>query len=135
MKKIFILMIALMMSFTTMNAQTAIETPKIMDNWYIGVGGQVTTPLDFNGVFPLNGSAAVTLGKELTPIFGVNVEVGYVVGDGFGEAEAVLCGPVDAVVVADLLVAVVEAAEDVAVFPRFLDVGAEPFVGEEGVHF
>ena len=57
-----------------MNAQTAIETPKIMDNWYIGVGGQVTTPLDFNGVFPLNGSAAVTLGKELTPIFGVNVE-------------------------------------------------------------
>ena len=56
------------------------------------------------------------------------------VGDGFGEAESVLCGPVDAVVVADLLVSVVEAAEDVAVFPRFLDVCAEPFVGEEGVH-
>ena len=74
------------------------------------------------------------LGEVVGGVFGVDVEVGDVVGDGFGEAVAVLCGPVDAVVVADLLVAVVEAAEDVAVFPRFLDVGAEPFVGEEGVH-
>ena len=73
MKKIFMMCMALMMSLV-INAQTAIETPKIMDNWYLGVGGQVSTPLDFNGVFPLNGSAAVTLGKELTPIFGVNVE-------------------------------------------------------------
>lgn len=73
MKKIFIMMMALMMSFAV-NAQTAIETPKIMDNWYFGVGGQVTTPLDFNKVFPLNGGVAVTLGKELTPVFGFNVE-------------------------------------------------------------
>ena len=74
------------------------------------------------------------LGEGGFGVFGVDVEVGDVVGDGFGEAVAVLGGPVDAVVVADLLVAVVEAAEDVAVFPRFLNVGAEPFVGEEGVH-
>ena len=73
------------------------------------------------------------LGEGVGGVF--DVEVGDVVGDGFGEAEAVLCGPVDAVVVADLFVAVVEAAEDIAVFPGFLEVGAEPFVGEEGVHF
>ena len=73
MKKIFILMMALMMSFT-MSAQTAVETPKFVDNWYFGLGGQATTPLDFNKVFPLNGGVAVTLGKELTPVFGVNVE-------------------------------------------------------------
>ena len=73
MKKIFIMMMALMMSFT-MSAQTAVETPKFVDNWYFGLGGQATTPLDFNKVFPLNGGVAVTLGKELTPVFGVNVE-------------------------------------------------------------
>ena len=56
------------------SAQTAIETPKLMDNWYIGVGGQVTTPLDFNKVFPINGGATLVLGKQLTPVFGVNVE-------------------------------------------------------------
>ena len=74
MKK-FILICALILS-TVMgaSAQTAIETPKLMDNWYIGVGGQATTPLDFNKVFPLNGGAALVLGKQLTPVFGVNVE-------------------------------------------------------------
>lgn len=74
MKK-FILMCALILS-TVMgaSAQTAIETPKLMDNWYIGVGGQASTPLDFNKVFPINGSAAFVLGKQLTPVFGVNVE-------------------------------------------------------------
>ena len=74
MKKIFILMMALLMSFSVANAQLATENPKFFDNTYVGVGGQVTTPLDFNGVFPLNGSAAVVLGKQLTPVFGVNFE-------------------------------------------------------------
>ena len=74
------------------------------------------------------------LGEGGFGVFGVDVEVGDVVGNGFGEAVAVLGGPVDAVVVAYLFVAVVEAAEDVAVFPRFLDVGAEPFVGDQCLH-
>lgn len=67
-------MMALLMSFSVANAQLATENPKFFDNTYVGVGGQVTTPLDFNGVFPLNGSAAVVLGKQLTPVFGVNFE-------------------------------------------------------------
>ncbi len=74
MKKIFILMMALMMSFASVNAQTAIETPKFFDNWYVGVGGQAATPLDFNKAFPLNGAAAVVLGKDFTPVFGFNFE-------------------------------------------------------------
>lgn len=74
MKK-FILICALMFSaMVSVNAQTAIETPKFFDNWYLGVGGQATTPLDFNKVFPVNGSAVFVLGKQLTPVFGVNVE-------------------------------------------------------------
>lgn len=74
MKK-FIFMMALMISaVVSANAQTAIETPKFVDNVYFGIGGQVTTPTDLNGVFPLNGGATIVLGKDLTPIFGVNVE-------------------------------------------------------------
>jgi len=74
MKK-FILFLALTVSaVVSANAQSAIEEPKFFDNWYFGLGGQVTTPLDFNKVFPLNGGAVVVLGKQLTPVFGVNVE-------------------------------------------------------------
>ena len=74
MKK-FILMCALILSTAVgASAQTAIETPKFFDNWYVGVGGQAATPLDFNKVFPINGSAAVVLGKQLTPVFGFNFE-------------------------------------------------------------
>lgn len=74
MKKIFILMMALMMSFCVANAQLATENAKFFDNTYVGVGGQVSTPLDFDGVFPLNGGVSVVLGKQLTPVFGVNIE-------------------------------------------------------------
>lgn len=74
MKKIFILMMALMMSFCAANAQLATENAKFFDNTYVGVGGQVSTPLDFNGVFPLNSGVSVVLGKQLTPVFGVNIE-------------------------------------------------------------
>ena len=74
MKKIFILMMALMMSFCVANAQLATENAKFFDNTYAGVGGQVSTPLDFNGALPLNGGVSVVLGKQLTPVFGVNIE-------------------------------------------------------------
>ena len=73
MKKMMMLMVALMATMC-LNAQTAIETPKLTDNMYVSVGGQVSTPMDLNGVFPLNSAVSVSLGKELSPIFGVNVE-------------------------------------------------------------
>ena len=74
MKKI-ILMLAIMFAtvFTT-NAQIATENSKLFDNTYVGVEAGVTTPLDFNSVFPLNTVVGVKLGKELTPVFGFELE-------------------------------------------------------------
>ena len=69
MKKILLSILMLFM-FVAAYAQTAIETPKFLDNWYIGVGGQVSAPLDFYSVFPVNGATAVILGKQFTPVFG-----------------------------------------------------------------
>ena len=85
MKK-FILMIALMISaFVGVNAQTAIETPKVFDNVYVGFNVGATTPLKFNSVFPLNTTVGLTLGKNWTPIFGTEVQSGIALNDnGFG---------------------------------------------------
>ena len=85
MKK-FILMFALMISaFVGVNAQTAIETPKVLDNVYVGANVGATTPLKFNSVFPLNTTVGLTLGKNWTPIFGTEVQSGIAFNDnGFG---------------------------------------------------
>lgn len=74
MKK-FILNVMLMFSMVMgVSAQTAIETPKFFDNWYVGVNGGATTNLDFNSVFPLNANVGVVLGKDFTPVFGAQIE-------------------------------------------------------------
>ena len=85
MKK-FILMLALMISaFVGVNAQTAIETSKVLDNVYVGANVGATTPLTFNSVFPLNTTVGLTLGKNWTPIFGTEVQSGIALNDnGFG---------------------------------------------------
>jgi outer membrane protein OmpA-like peptidoglycan-associated protein len=81
MKK-FILMFALMISaFVGVNAQTAIETPKVLDNVYVGANVGATTPLTFNSVFPLNTTVGLTLGKNWTPIFGTEVQSGIAFND------------------------------------------------------
>ena len=56
----------------TVNAQMATENAKILDNTYISIGGGVSTPLD--RIFPVNPSATIAIGKEFTPVFGVEVE-------------------------------------------------------------
>ena len=56
------------------NAQIATENSKLTDNIYVGVGGVVATPLDFNSVFPLNAGAVLKIGKNITPIFGLEAE-------------------------------------------------------------
>lgn len=85
MKK-FILMFALMISaFVGVNAQTAIETPKVLDNVYVGANVGATTPLTLNSVFPLNTTVGLTLGKDWTPVLGTEVESGIAFNDnGFG---------------------------------------------------
>lgn len=67
------MIIALMMVFSA-NAQIATENAKLLDNTYVGVEAGVTTPLNFNSMFPVNPVVGVKLGKELTPVFGLEIE-------------------------------------------------------------
>lgn len=85
MKK-FILMFALIIgAFVGVNAQKAIETPKVLDNTYLGVNVGATTPLNLKNVFPLNTTVGLTLGKNWSPIFGTEVHSGVSFGDnGYG---------------------------------------------------
>lgn len=54
--------------------QTAVEKPKLLDNTFIGINGGAYTPLSFNSVFPVDAAAGIKVGKQITPIFGLNVE-------------------------------------------------------------
>lgn len=73
MKKLLLLFM-LMCGIITANAQIATENSKFTDNWNIGVEGGVFTPLNLDGMFPLNSAAGVKVGKEITPEFGLQVE-------------------------------------------------------------
>ena len=73
MKK-FILMTMLAVLSMNANAQKAYEAAKLFDNTSIGITNGATTPLTFNSVFPVNPTIGLRLGKDFTPIFGVNVE-------------------------------------------------------------
>ena len=68
------MMMALMMSFCVANAQLATENSKFFDNVYVGAEVGATTPLDFSPMFPLNTVAGIKVGKELTPVFGLEAE-------------------------------------------------------------
>ena len=70
----FILMLVAIATVSIANAQIATENAKLFDNVYVGVEGGVATPLNFDGVFPLNAIAGLRLGKEFTPVVGVEVE-------------------------------------------------------------
>ena len=52
MKK-FILMFALMLGILSANAQIATEKSNALDNISFGVTAGVSTPLDFNSMFPI----------------------------------------------------------------------------------
>ena len=74
MKKIIFSFVIALMTIFSVNAQTAIETPKLFDNVYMGVQGGAFTPMDFNSVFPVNAAAGLKLGKQFTPVWGAEVE-------------------------------------------------------------
>lgn len=80
MKKILMTFI-LCLSVLFSNAQIATENAKLLDNIYAGVEAGVTTPLNFNSVFPLNTLVGVKLGKEFTPILGFELEGQVFVND------------------------------------------------------
>lgn len=67
-------MTLLFSSLVSVNAQIATQNSNALDNVYVGVTGGVSTPLDFNSVFPLNANAGLVIGKEFNPYVGMNVE-------------------------------------------------------------
>ena len=73
MKK-FLFIVVMFMSILVANAQTAVESQKAFDNTYVGIEGGVFTPTSFNSVLPLNGTAGIKLGKNFTPVYGMNIE-------------------------------------------------------------
>jgi hypothetical protein len=83
MKKFIFSLVTMLMFALSSNAQIATENQKLFDNVYVGVEAGVSTPLNFNSIFPLNTLAGVKLGKELTPVFGLEVEGLAVFGDNF----------------------------------------------------
>lgn len=90
MKKIFMLMMTLMMSLGVANAQIATENAKLFDNMYVTVGAGVAKPLkQLTPVFPVNPSATLAVGKWFTPVFGAEIEgtawfgsIDYITDDG-----------------------------------------------------
>lgn len=73
MRKILFLF-ALMVGIVSANAQIATENSNALDNISVGVTAGVSTPLDFNSMFPLNTNVGVKLQKDITPVFGFQVE-------------------------------------------------------------
>jgi hypothetical protein len=73
MKKFF-LMLAFISAVVSANAQIATEKSNALDNISIGVTAGASTPLDFNSVFPVNPNVGLKVGKEFTPVFGLQAE-------------------------------------------------------------
>jgi outer membrane protein OmpA-like peptidoglycan-associated protein len=74
MKKIILMFALLVSAITSANAQTATENSNALDNISVGVTAGVSTPLDFNSVFPLNTSVGLRLQKDFSPMFGIQLE-------------------------------------------------------------
>ena len=73
MKKI-LLMLALFSAVVTANAQIATENSNAFDNVGVGVTAGVSTPFDFNSVFPLNTNWGLKITKDITPVIGFQIE-------------------------------------------------------------
>jgi len=74
MKKLIMAALVTGMGAASANAQITNQRSMFFDNFYIGIQGGVSTPLSFDTMFPLNSSAGLRIGKNLTPVFGVNAE-------------------------------------------------------------
>ena len=83
MKKFILTLAIVLMAAVSASAQVATENAKIFDNTYVGIEAGVATPLNFNSVFPVNPTVGVKIGKELTPVFGLEIEGLAVFGDNF----------------------------------------------------
>lgn len=86
MKKIIFMML-MAFSAIVVNAQTAVQTSKVLDNTFIGIEGGVSTPLTFDNVFPLNPTATLHVGKLFTPVVGAEIEATAWLGSRAGYAD------------------------------------------------
>jgi hypothetical protein len=73
MKKL-IIVFTLLLSFLSANAQIATENSNALDNIAVGITAGVSTPLDFNSVFPLNTNVGIKVQKDFTPVLGAQLE-------------------------------------------------------------
>ena len=73
MKKV-LFTLALACAATAANAQQSLLTGEFTDNVYVGANLGVNTNLAGNKVFPLNPTFGIRVGKDINPVFGVNVE-------------------------------------------------------------
>ena len=85
MKKIILCLVIMFMTALNVNAQIATENPKFLDNVYVGIEGGAATQMDMNSVFPWNAVAGIKIGKELTPIVGVEIFNQFFFGDNTAE--------------------------------------------------
>lgn len=67
-------MFALMLGVVSANAQIATENSNALDNISVGITAGVSTPLDFNSIFPVNPNVGIKLQKDFTPAIGLQVE-------------------------------------------------------------
>ena len=74
MKKFILMLVVMFTTMLSVNAQVATENAKLFDNTYVGVEAGVTTPFNFNSIFPVNPTVGIKFGKELTPVFALEVE-------------------------------------------------------------
>ena len=70
-----LLLLASIIGFSTMNAQTFEQTTKFRDNWSIGINGGIVSPLTHSAFFKnARATVGVNLNKQFSPIYGLTVE-------------------------------------------------------------
>lgn len=74
MKKFIFLMLTLFSVVVSANAQIATENSNALDNIGVGITAGVSTPLDFNSVFPVNPNVGLKVTKDFTPSIGIQIE-------------------------------------------------------------
>lgn len=74
MRKLLVIVFALLMSFMSASAQIATENSNALDNIGVGITAGVSTPLDFNSIFPVNPNIGIKITKDVTPVLGFQIE-------------------------------------------------------------
>lgn len=70
-----LLLLASVLSMSSLNAQTEEQTVKFRDNWSIGVNGGIVTPFNHSAFFKnARATVDIDINKQLSPIYGLTFE-------------------------------------------------------------